>query len=49
MADKLKAERKRGWGLQIIQGLMDHVEIESGTGGTTVVMRKRIEREASDD
>ena len=49
MADKLKAERKRGWGLQIIQGLMDQVEIESGTGGTTVVMRKRIEREASDD
>ena len=49
LADKLKAERKRGWGLQIIQGLMDHVEIESGAGGTTVVMRKRIEREASDD
>jgi serine/threonine-protein kinase RsbW len=49
MAEKLKAERKRGWGLQIIQGLMDQVEIQSGTGGTTVVMRKRIERDSSND
>ena len=38
--DKLKAARKRGWGLKIIQGLMDEVEIASGEGGTTVVMRK---------
>jgi serine/threonine-protein kinase RsbW len=38
--DKLKATRKRGWGIQIIKGLMDEVEITSGAGGTTVVMRK---------
>jgi serine/threonine-protein kinase RsbW len=43
MADKLKATRKRGWGLKIIEGLMDEVEIESGRGGTTLVMRKRRE------
>lgn len=38
--DKLKAERKRGWGLKIIEGLMDEVEIRSGPEGTTVVMSK---------
>lgn len=38
--DKLKAERKRGWGLKIIRGLMDEVEILSGIEGTTVVMSK---------
>ncbi len=31
---------KRGWGLQIIEGLMDEVLIESGSSGTTVVMVK---------
>ena len=40
IADKLKASRKRGWGLKIIRGLMDEVEIDSGGHGTTVVMRK---------
>jgi serine/threonine-protein kinase RsbW len=40
IAEKLKAARKRGWGLKIIEGLMDEVEIDSGTDGTTVVMRK---------
>src|SRR5262245_56733434 len=40
--DKLKASRRRGWGLSIIRGLMDDVAIESETGGgTTVVMSKR--------
>lgn len=39
--EKLKAERKRGWGLKIIEGLMDEVAIHSGGGGTTVVMSKR--------
>jgi serine/threonine-protein kinase RsbW len=43
LEEKLKSRRKRGWGLQIIQGLMDHVEIHSGAVGTTVVMRKRRE------
>ena len=37
---KLKAKRKRGWGLMIIRGLMDEVEIHSGATGTTVVMSK---------
>ena len=38
--DKLKAARKRGWGIQIIKGLMDEVEIQSSDDGTSVVMRK---------
>jgi len=38
--DKLKARRKRGWGLKIIRGLMDEVEIHSGAEGTIVVMSK---------
>ncbi len=37
---KIGAARKRGWGLEIIHGLMDEVDIESDAGGTTVVMRK---------
>ncbi len=32
--------RKRGWGLQIIRGLMDSVSILSGQGGTRILMRK---------
>jgi anti-sigma regulatory factor (Ser/Thr protein kinase) len=32
--------RKRGWGLKIIEGLMDEVEIRSTTQGTTIVMSK---------
>lgn len=39
--DKLLAERKRGWGLKIIRGLMDEVEIRSGVEGTIVVMSKK--------
>lgn len=42
MEAKLKAVRKRGWGLKIIQGLMDEVEIRSGAEGTTVVMSKML-------
>jgi serine/threonine-protein kinase RsbW len=38
--EKLKSRRKRGWGLKIIRGLMDDVEISSGEWGTTVVMSK---------
>lgn len=37
---KIKAQRKRGWGLKIIRGLMDEVDIQSGADGTTVVMCK---------
>lgn len=38
--EKLKAASKRGWGLTIIKGLMDEVQIHSGPHGTTVVMSK---------
>jgi len=38
--EKLKSPRKRGWGLKIIHGLMDHVDIQSTSEGTTVIMRK---------
>ncbi|MEY2799973.1 MAG: hypothetical protein RIT38_69 [Bacteroidota bacterium] len=37
-----KEERKRGWGLQLIQELMDSVEFESNNEGTTVTMTKNI-------
>ena len=37
-----KEERKRGWGLQLIQELMDSVEFESTSDGTTVTMKKNI-------
>lgn len=38
--NKIAAERKRGWGLKIIRGLMDDVEIVSGAEGTSIVMTK---------
>jgi len=40
LGQKLKAPRKRGWGLKIIRSFMDEVEIHSGADGTTVVMIK---------
>ena len=39
-----KEERKRGWGLQLIQELMDSVEFESNSEGTTVTMKKNISK-----
>lgn len=36
-------ERKRGWGLQLMQELMDTVEFESTKDGTTVTMTKKKE------
>ena len=38
--EKLRASRKRGWGLKIIKGLMDEVDIHSHEDGTTIVMCK---------
>ncbi len=35
-----KVPHKRGYGLKIIDGLMDDVDIQSDAEGTTVVMRK---------
>ena len=37
---KLRSSRKRGWGIKIIESLMDDVRIESGEHGTRIVMRK---------
>ena len=42
IVDKIHASDKRGWGLKIIHGLMDRVEIHSGTRGTTLVMSKSV-------
>tara|TARA_B100001750_G_scaffold245272_1_gene264498 strand:+ start:383 stop:802 length:420 start_codon:yes stop_codon:yes gene_type:complete len=39
--EKLGSDRKRGWGLQLIQELMDTVEFESSSEGTTVTMTKK--------
>lgn len=42
--EKLKATSKRGWGMQIIHGLMDDVEVHSSPEGTEIVMSKlRVE------
>lgn len=38
--EKLTSERKRGWGLKIIRGLMDQVEVRSGADGTIIEMSK---------
>lgn len=38
--EKLRAVNKRGWGLKIIEGLMDQVDVHSGADGTLVVMSK---------
>ena len=42
---KLTADRKRGWGLKIIQGLMEEVEVETGSRGTKVIMTKSRQAE----
>jgi len=39
--EKISSEYKRGWGLQLIQELMDTVEFESTEEGTTVTMTKK--------
>ena len=38
--EKIRAARKRGWGLKIIEGLMDEVTISSDPDGTNLVMSK---------
>ena len=40
IATALNSSRKRGWGIKIIESLMDDVRIESGEHGTRIVMRK---------
>ena len=39
--EKIGSDHKRGWGLQLIKELMDTVEFESSSEGTTVTMTKR--------
>ena len=39
--NKLSSDHKRGWGLKLIQELMDTVEYESTEDGTTVTMTKK--------
>ena len=39
--EKIASDYKRGWGLQLIQELMDTVEFESTNDGTTVTMTKK--------
>ena len=39
--EKITSDHKRGWGLQLIQELMDTVEFESTGEGTTVTMTKK--------
>ena len=41
--NKLKSERKRGWGLQLVAELMDTVEYDSDESGTSVTMTKKKE------
>jgi serine/threonine-protein kinase RsbW len=38
--NKLKSSYKRGWGIMLIKNLMDTVQIESNSGGTTLIMTK---------
>ena len=40
ITQKMSSGYFRGWGLKLIRGLMDEVEIQTGPGGTTVVMVK---------
>ncbi len=39
--EKITSDFKRGWGLQLIQELMDTVKYESSEEGTTVTMTKK--------
>ena len=38
---RAQAMQKRGWGLEIIQEMMDEVDIKSGDDGTTITMLKK--------
>lgn len=40
LVEKMSSGNFRGWGLKLIRGLMDEVEIRTGPDGTTVVMVK---------
>lgn len=40
ISKKLKSDYKRGWGIMLIKNLMDKVEIDSDSSGTTLKMTK---------
>lgn len=46
---KLGGDHKRGWGLMMMETLMDDVEIFSGPAGTRIVMTKQRTQEGTRD
>lgn len=42
------AAREGGWGLQLIRGLMDTVDVDRGPSGTVIRMRRRLQAQRSD-
>ena len=42
------ADRGGGWGLQLMRGLMDSVDVDRTTDGTVVRMRRRLKVGRSD-
>ncbi|HEY9722104.1 MAG TPA: ATP-binding protein [Oscillatoriaceae cyanobacterium] len=46
LENKLGANYKRGWGLMMMESLMDAVTIESGPQGTRITMTKKRTQEA---
>ena len=39
--NKIKSDYKRGWGMQLMEQLMDSVEVQNDTTGCTIIMTKR--------
>ena len=39
--DERHEKQRRGWGLTIMESLMDEVQIQSGDEGTTITMKKK--------
>ena len=39
--NKIKSDYKRGWGMQLMEQLMDNVEVQNDKNGCTIVLTKR--------
>lgn len=39
--NKIKSDYKRGWGMQLMEQLMDSVEVQNDENGCTIIMKKR--------